>query len=222
MKNDSGAGEPYVILGAGGHAAVVIDALASCGFRPPFGALCPDNALWGQKLLGAPILGDDSLLADLARGEVRGFVVGVGSVGDTRLRRRLFEFGLRAGVKPVTVRHTASVLSPSATHGLGMQLLAGAIVGARATIGRNVLLNTRVIIEHDCRIDDHVHIASGAIVCGGAVVGEGAHVGAGAVVKQGVSIGAGAIIGAGAVVIRDTAPFSVSVGVPARSMRDSP
>jgi UDP-perosamine 4-acetyltransferase len=213
--------DPYVILGAGGHAAVLIDALLSAGAKPPLGALCPDAGLWGQKILGAPILGDDDLLAELASGAAKAFAVGVGSVGDTRLRRRLFELGLRNGLKPLFIRHPTAIVAPSSTHGAGFQLLAGAIVGARATIGRNVLINTRAVVEHDCHLDDHVHVATGAILCGAARVGEGAHVGAGAVVNQGVAIGEGAIIGAGAVVVRDAPAYSVCVGVPAKAIRET-
>jgi UDP-perosamine 4-acetyltransferase len=213
--------DAYVILGAGGHAAVLIDALSCAGAPGARGALCPDAALWGQKILGAPILGDDDLLTELATSGIKAFAVGVGSVGDTRLRRRLFELGLRHGLKPLFIKHPSAVVAASAAHGPGLQILAGAVVGPRTTIGRNVLINTRAVVEHDCHIDDHAHLASGAILCGAARVGECAHVGAGAVVKQGVAIGEGAIIGAGAVVVRDAPAYSVSIGVPAKSVREA-
>ena len=81
--------------------------------------------------------------------------------------------------------------------------MAGAIIQPGARIGRNVLVNTRAVVEHDCQIGDHCHIAPGAVLCGGVSVGEGAHVGAGAIVLGGVKLGAGSVVAAGAVVAKD-------------------
>lgn len=215
MKDD----EPFVILGAGGHAAALIDALEAAGDELPFAAICLERSLWGTSLLGTPVVGDDSQLPLQIEAGARGFVVGVGSTGDTRLRQALFERGLSLGLCPRGVRHPSATVSASASCGDGLQALAGAVIGPRAMLGRNVLVNTRAVVEHDCRIEDHVHVASGAILCGGVRIGEGAHIGAGAVIKQGVAIGAGAIVGAGAVVLRDVPSMSVNVGVPARTLR---
>jgi galactoside O-acetyltransferase len=50
------------------------------------------------------------------------------------------------------------------------------------------------------------------------VIGSGSWIGANSVVLRGVTIGAGSVIGAGAVVTRDTEPYSINVGVPARKI----
>lgn len=207
-----------VILGAGGHACVLIDALQSQVSVFEFFVLDSDKKLHGQTLLGVPILGDDSLLPELRqRGEVR-FAVGVGGTGNTAPRRRLYEMALDAGLVPLRVLHPSSICSPIAVLGDGVQLLAGSIVNASATIGANTIVNTGAVIEHGCRIEDHVHIATSATLCGDVVVEEQAHIGAGAIIKQGVAIGRGAVVGAGAVVIKDVPAGIVAVGVPARRL----
>ena len=43
-----------------------------------------------------------------------------------------------------------------------------AIVNAKAKIGRNCIINTGAIIEHDVIIEDNCHISTGSIVNGGA------------------------------------------------------
>lgn len=209
-------------LGAGGHAAVVIEALRGAGGYEIAGLTDPRPGLRGSSLLGVPILGDDAeLQRQYDRGVSHAFI-GLGGASDTRPRRRLYELARGLGFEMVDVVHPSAVLSPSAGVGAGATLLANAVVNANAHLGRNVLVNSGAIVEHDCRIGDHVHIASGARLASGVVVGEGAHVGAGATVLQGRSIGAGAIVGAGAVVTRDVEAATVVVGVPARVLRRSP
>jgi acetyltransferase-like isoleucine patch superfamily enzyme len=94
--------------------------------------------------------------------------------------------------------------------------MAGAVVQPGAFIGRNVIVNTRASVDHDCCIQDHVHIAPGSTLCGNVTVGLGAMVGAGAVVIPGLTIGAGAMIGAAAAVCSDVPEKAVARGVPAR------
>ena len=90
-----------------------------------------------------------------------------------------------------------------------------------ARVRDNVILNAGCVVERDARMDAHAHIASGAVLSGGVWVGEEAQVGAATTVGQGVRIGRGAVVGAGAVVIRDVAPYTVVVGVPAKLLRQT-
>jgi acetyltransferase EpsM len=85
-----------------------------------------------------------------------------------------------------------------------------------AKIGRNVILNTACIIEHDCTIGDSSHIAPGAVLAGNVKVGERTFIGANAVKKQGVKIGNDVIVGAGSVVIHDIPNNQKVVGNPCR------
>ena len=207
-----------VILGGGGHARVVVDALRASGAAAPEAVVDADRSLWGKDVLGVPILGGDERLPELVDRGVRAFVVGVGSVGDNGPRRALFTLALKHGLRPLTVQHPAAVCSAAARVGEGSVLFAGAIVNAGAVIGRNVIVNTGAIIEHDCVLGDHVHVATGARLASTVHVGEAAHIGAGATVRQCLRIGEGAVVGAGAVVVKDVEPWTIVIGVPARAM----
>src|SRR6266508_577819 len=215
-------GSRCVILGGGGHAAVVIDALLAAGTVRPYAVLDRDADPAGHDLLGVPFRGGDELLPSLLQEGVTCFIVGLGGVGDNRPRQLLYERGLASGLTPVIVRHPSAICSPSARVGPGSLLLAGAVVNARAVLGVNVIVNTGAIVEHDCILGDHVHVATGARMASTVCVEAGAHVGAGATIRQCVTIGEGAVVGAGAVVLKDVEAWSVVVGVPARplSVRD--
>lgn len=204
-----------VLLGGGGHAAVLIDALLAGGAAITLGILEGAPARAGESVLGVPILGDDGALAELRAAGTGYFIVAVGSVGDASVRRRLYERALALGLEPLGVRHPSAIVSRFATIGPGVQILPGAVVNARARIGRNVIVNSGAIVEHDCVVGDHAHIATGARLASTVTVGAGAHVGAGAVVRQGQAIGDGAIVGAGAVVVKDVPAGCIVAGVPA-------
>lgn len=203
-------------FGAGGHAKVVIEILRSMKQFEIVGLLDAKRELWGTSVLGVEVMGDDSLMSELkARGIDHAFI-GVGTVGDARARRELYEKVSNGGFEIVTAVHAAAIVSPSATIGSGPTIMAGAIVNANAVLGANVIVNTGAIIEHDCVVGDHTHVATGARLAGGVQVGPGAHIGIGAVVRQEIRIGAGAIVGAGAVVVRDVPEEKTVIGVPAR------
>ena len=189
-----------VILGGGGHARVLIDALQEN--RSPHGLAVVDRdaARWGTTLFDVPIVGGDEC---------------IGASADNGPRRRLFDAALAAGLVPLTIIHPRASVSRRAQIGRGSQLLAGAIVNAGAIVGEHVIVNSGAIVEHDCTVGDHAHIATGARLASGVRVGAGAHVGAGATVRQLIVIGEDAIVGAGAVVVKNVAPRQIVAGVPA-------
>lgn len=205
-----------IILGGGGHARVLADALLQqdCSLE---GYCAPGNQ--GELLPGLPYLGTDAHLLRQPAEDVI-LVNGVGSVGYSDLRRELFERYQLQGYRFLNVQHANATLAPDVRQGDGCQFLPGSIVNTGTKLGNNVIVNSRALIEHDCRIGDHAHIASGAVICGGCSIGSDVHIGAGAVVIQGIQIGNGAIIAAGAVVIHNVEPLTLVAGVPAGTKRN--
>lgn len=202
-------------IGAGGHAKVVIDILRVMGSFEIVGLLDSSPQLKGKSVLGLLVLGDDSLLSDLARRGLADFFLGIGSVGDATVRRRVYEMAIGHGMRAVQAIHPRSTVSSTVELGSGATIMAGAIINPGATIGSNVIVNTGAIVEHDCVIEDHAHVATGARLAGGVRVGKMSHIGAGATVRQDITIGEHAVVGAGAVVVKDVASGSIVVGVPA-------
>src|ERR1035441_1859197 len=212
--------KPKVIgLGAGGQAKVMIEALRERGDFEMAGLLDAAPEFKGRSVLGVPVLGGDELIPDLLKQGVTQFFLGIGSVRESGSRRRLFEFALAQGLKPINVIHPRAILSPSAKIEAGICILAAAVVNADACLGENVIVNTAAVVEHDCIIGAHSHVATGSPLAGGVTVGAGSHLGIGCAVRQGICIGRNAVVGAGAVVVHDVADGAVVVGVPARPIR---
>jgi len=209
----------YIVIGAGGHAAVLVDALLAAGSEV-LALTDADPAQVGREVCGRPVIGDDSALARFDSRDVS-LTNGVGSVGDCTLRRQVQTRLESRGWKFGTVRHPSAVVSPFARVATGAQLLAGSIIQVRASVANGCIVNTRAVVEHDVTLGDFTHVAPGAVICGDVRVGAFCHVGAGAVIRQGISIGDGTVMGAGAVVVEHHAGGGVLLGVPARARRES-
>lgn len=82
------------------------------------------------------------------------------------------------------------------------------------TIGDDTLIASHVAIT-SLTHDPQAEVFSASSQARPVLIGRNVWIGTHAVILPGVTIGDGAIIGAGAVVIRDVAPKSVVVGVPA-------
>ncbi len=210
---------PVVIIGAGGHATVVADALLEAGTNV-LGFTDSDASLHGMLRLGLSILGTDDVLSQHSMDTVRlanglGFVSGTGRAS---VRARVQQRLEAAGWTFVGVLHPRAVVSRHATLGAGCQVLAGAIVQAGARVGANTIVNTAAIVEHDAIVGDWCHLAPRATLCGQTRVGAGSLVGAGAVLRQSITIGVDTLVGAGAVVLRDSPGHETLCGVPARPL----
>jgi sugar O-acyltransferase (sialic acid O-acetyltransferase NeuD family) len=203
---------PVVVVGAGGHARVLVDALAGIG-ATVLGCVAPAAPAW----TGAAWLGDDEWL--LSRGPSGILLVNaVGSVKSVSARGGVFERFSKNGFLFATVVHRAAIVAADVVLGEGTQVMAGAIVQTGARLGRDVLVNTGAQLDHDCVVGDHSHVAPGVVCSGSVTIGEHTHIGTGAVVIQGVTIGARALVGAGALVLRDVASDAVALGHPAREV----
>lgn len=216
----TGLDKPVVVIGAGGHAKVLIAALGRLGARI-LGATDTDAAKHGQTVLDVPVLGGDETLSVHDPAAI--FLVnGLGTMNRTEVRRTIYERFVGRGYRFATVIDPLALIAGPVEFGLGAQVLAGAVVQPGARLGVNCIVNTRASIDHDCVIGAHAHIAPGATLSGGVRVGEGAHVGTGASVIHNVRIGAGSVVGAGAAVIADIPDRVTAVGVPARTLRKAP
>lgn len=191
-----------VIVGGGGHAKVVIDAIRRSGEFDICGII-DNNLKPGDSVLGIEVIGGNDMLAAVFKEGTRNAFLGVGSIGNCEIRKRIASGLTRIGFKFPAIIHPKAVVADDVEVGAGTFVAAGAVVNPGARIGRNVIINTSASVDHDCVIGDFVHIAPGAVLSGGVKVGEETHIGIGANVIQYVNIAKRSFIKAGALVRDD-------------------
>lgn len=207
-----------IVLGAGGHAKVIIDSL--CQRQRSIACLVVESSPeTPTSLFDAPILSESAAMQAFRPGQHL-VANGIGIQPKDGKRMAVVQHWEEKGYRFISVIHPTATVSQFARIRPGSQVLERAVVQVASLVGEHCIINTAAVVEHDCELADHVHIAPGAILCGGVRVGEGAFIGAGAVIKQGVQIGAHSVVAAGAVVLRDVAAATTVMGVPARRQYD--
>ena len=200
--------ELVALVGAGGHAKVVYDAIVSAKLATRVEVRDDDAQLEGRPFLDTFIRTPITSCPDFVHI----------AIGDNRARSAVA--ARIAGRKLVTVVHPAATVSARCAIEPGAFIAAGAVVAATARVGECAIINHGAIVDHDCVVGRYAHVAPAAALGGAVAVGEGALIGAGAVVLPGISIGKWAIVGAGAVVTAAVADGETVYGVPAGPKHD--
>lgn len=212
---------PLVIVGAGGFGREVLDVVEAVNaVQPTYDVLgFIDDGIDDVNLRRITARGLSHLgsVADHLDGPRAGTAYVIG-IGGTATRRSLAARFDAAGAAAATLVH------PSSTHGAGVSLGAGTVVcaGVRLTtnivVGRHVHLNLNVTVGHDTTIGDHVSINPLASISGDCHLEDGVLVGVAGVVLNGLRVGADATVGGSACAVRDVAPGTTVVGVPAKPL----
>jgi UDP-perosamine 4-acetyltransferase len=175
----------YVLIGAGGHARTVCDAIAAAG-DSVIAYVDPIVSSW-QK---APRIDD----LDIPPNSTIAF--GIGGMKPEALKRRLelLDRYLSSGHVAPPIVHPKSIVGESAEIGPAAVVLSGGVVNSGAQVDRAVIVNSGAVVEHDTRIGAGAHLAPGAILLGNVTVGSCCMIGAGAVVLPEVQVAANTVV----------------------------
>ncbi len=198
--------EKVVLVGAGGHAKVVLDSLEQA--NTPVAGVFDSNLR--ESFLGYPYLGNND---DFMAAGITTFII---AIGNNKVRKNIAK---ETSPTKVNAIHPQSFVSPRAQLGVGNMIMANTTINAHCIIGNHCIINTNASVDHDCQLEDFVHISPQAGLGGNVKVGEGTHIGIGAQVIQNIKIGKWVTVGAGAVVINDIPDYAVVVGNPGKIIK---
>lgn len=202
-----------VVVGKGGHAAVIADAAALSG---NYGKIEQIEIDW-QLLLQNP----GHAAAILAEWQERmspcAWIVGV---GDNYRRAQLMQhIEQLLPVEWASICHPQSAVAPSAHIEGGSFIAAMSVVGVRCRIGRGCIVNHHASLDHDSCMEAFSSLAPGVVTGGNVQIGTRTAIGLGARVVHQIKIGKDTVVGAGALVLHSLPPEVVAYGVPAQVIR---
>lgn len=198
-----------VIIGSGGHAGVVIDALSR--FKMEIAGLIDDYQTQGYIAHGIPIIGT---VDDMAKLDVTHYFI---AVGDNRGRRKIQDKVQCVVPKAIPVPVCDISVTGRFAIGGGTFVAQGACIGNNSKLGQFTIINTHASVDHDSVIGDFVHLAPGVVMGGHVTVGDGTFIGIGSMIRDHVTIGCNCIIGMGSVVTKDLPNNAEGWGNPWRS-----
>lgn len=196
------------ILGAGGHARVVVSILRALEI-PVLGCFDDDTRLGQSPIKETPLLGrcDD---IEQHRKNITHVYLGI---GDNQVRAKMYSRATGLGFSLPALVHPAARVEADASIGPGTVVCLGAIVATGASVGCGCILNTGCVLDHESSLGDFVHLAPRSVIAGRTKIGQRSFIGMGAAVAQCLTLGSAVTIGANAVVLRDVPDSAKIVGV---------
>lgn len=203
------------ILGVGHNTLLMIDMLEACG-KKIRGLYHYEEGKTGSSIYGYPVLGtfDDLFSSDITNQQ---FAL---SMGDNKIRARLFDKITALDGIPVNIIHPSASVSSRAKLGQGVIIGANSTIHPDVCIGNNTMIGENVVITHSTKIGASCLIASGNIIGSYIEFGDFIFSGLGAIyISDKVpQVGSEAVIGAGSVITKAVQPGQTIAGNPGRKL----
>lgn len=200
-----------ILVGAGGHAL----SIAEFAKDKISGYLAKSS----NPELPGKWIGDDSEAPALAKDgclfHISYIYSGLPRMGK---RQALIAEYEKLGGRFETVVAPTAIVTENSFVGEGSAIMQGAIIN-RAKIGRNCVINSGAIIEHDCEIGENTFIGPGAVIGGFTTIGRNCFIGLGAKIGNNVCIADNITVAMGAVVSSDLSEPGIYHGTPLRCFK---
>jgi acetyltransferase EpsM len=187
-----------IIVGAGGHAAELIDYIRVWNQLKKEkievkGLLDDNQSNHDHYNFAAPFLGS---ISSHNVDESAYYLMGIANI---EFRKKIVLDLLEKGAKLTGFIHPSAEISPSAVIEEGVVISRNSTVGPLAKIGRHTIVNSRCTIGHDSNIGEFNFISPLCAISGNTEIGDNNLIGTNVVTVPGVKIGNGNKIGAGVV-----------------------
>lgn len=190
-----------ILIGGGGHCKSVIDVIEQEN-KFEIAGIIDKPELLNSKILGYPVIGNDSDLKNLAE-KYHHAIITIGQIKHSSPRIKLYNLAIEAKFTLPSIISPHAYVSKHSLIGKGTVVMHRATINSNSIIGNNCIINSSSLIEHDVEIGDNCHISTGTIINGHSKIGNETFIGSGSVVKNSVYISKKKIINFGSVVSKD-------------------
>ena len=178
--------EKIVLIGGGGHCHSVIDVIEQENIYEIIG-IVDKRELIGKKVLNYEIIASDDDLDEIFK-TCKNAIITIGQIESSSLRKKIFinlkeiGFNLPIIISPFAYISKHSIIEE------GTVVHHHTLINANVKIGKNCIINSKALIEHDSIIEDFCHISTASVINGGVIVKEGNFYGSNATSKQSIVI----------------------------------
>lgn len=136
-----------------------------------------------------------------------------------RLRQGVYLQAKERGYSLISYVSSLATVLPNTAIGENCFILENNTIQPFVTIGNNVVLWSGNHIGHHSVINDHAFFTSQVVLSGHCTVGSNSFFGVNSAIKDDTKIAEGTFVSMGAIVTKDTEPWSVYRGNPARKLK---
>lgn len=188
-----------MLLGTGGHSKVVLELLRQKAIRV---VAVVDRVVDGTTAFGLPRIHEKDIVTLHKPGSVQ-LANGVGSIPGSTNRWDVAARMRRDGYYFPCLVHPSSTVASDVSLDEGVQIMAAAVLQPGVRAGKDTIINTGAVVDHDCVLGANCHLAPGVTLSGDVEISNDVHIGTGATILQGVTVGSHSIVAAGSVIHRD-------------------
>jgi sugar O-acyltransferase (sialic acid O-acetyltransferase NeuD family) len=207
-----------IIIGASGHAKVIIDIIEKRNEYRIIGLVDSYKSIRGM-VMGYPILGNKEIIPDLIKN--KSIIGGVIAIGDNWMRSTIKDliFESAPSFQFLPAIHPKATLYNGFEIEDGVVITAGAIVNSEAKVGKFCIINTNASLGHESVMQDFSSLSPNVTIGGNCTIGNYSAICIGAVLIQNIKIGNHSVIGASSLIVKDIADNLVVYGVPSKIIR---
>ena len=193
-----------MVFGNGGHAHVIASVIDV------------DTVFIVEQVTGPDQISQSDFFAGIEKFKKSPIYIGI---GENSVRRKIFDMLQGAGVQPQNCISRLSFIARSAQLGIGVTILPGSVVGARATIHDNTIINTLSSVDHDCVLGEDSQVTAGVTFGGTVKTCKNCFFGIKSAIIPNKTIGDNVVVMAGSLVTQNIASNLLVGGVPARTVK---
>ncbi len=207
-----------IIIGASGHAKVVIDIIERENKYTIIGLIdsfiTKDNHVFQYKILGTET--DIPKLIDE-------FKIGAAiiAIGNNLIRKKMYESikKIIPKLKFINAIHPNAIIGKNVTIERGSVIMPGAIINCDSVIGEFCIINTKASLGHEGQMKEYSSLAPNVTTGGNVKIGKCTAICLGANIKQNINIGEYSIVGAGSLVLQNVDNYKLVYGVPSKTIK---
>ena len=192
IKNKSNI-TPVIIIGAGGGAKMVIDALKTSAKYQVVGIL-DDKLEMGYNVLDINVVGCLNDIKSLLDIGINNFILAFGVLTQRNVRYDLYLKLKQIGCVFPNIIHPKAVVEESVIMGEGNVILAMANVGSCVKMGNLNYINNNALISHDCELHENIHLAPASVLASSIIIESNVLIGMNSTLYYGITIGYGSTI----------------------------